>query len=122
MAKLGKKEILSNYVKSLSRKNAASNALNRTKQSHVPALDKAGYIRENGIDREDRDDYINNPKEFNRKVGNTITNNLGGYARYLNAERRRKENRPVATKEYMLRQSLEEQKNDRNIRTKRKGR
>ena len=59
----------------------SGNALTKKVQSKVPALDRAGYIAENGIDRSDLGLYMNNKDEFNRRVGATVARNLAKSAK-----------------------------------------
>ena len=77
----------SNYLNSLQSKRDPTkkryNPLINKKMANVPVLDKEGYIRENGIDREDqtlRKKY--GEDAFNRRIGSTITKNLADMKQY----------------------------------------
>lgn len=50
--------------------------IQKARQAMVPNLSRSGYIAQNGIDREDQQLHAKNPKEFNRRVGATVTRNL----------------------------------------------
>ena len=64
--------------------------LTRKRLSKVPALDRVGYIAENGLDREDAALLKRDPDAFNRMVGRTITKNLHRTAQYQKAKKAKK--------------------------------